>query len=424
MMTDNYKILAQDTAASIEENSGENQANILYTVPANTQAAVSSISLINTSEENVEYSLGVVKAEDVDNSSEEINYSEGFKLFVASGTGSNIKYSSDGVSWVTTSGPPTNSIAYGAGKFVAAGSSWSYSTNGTSWTEVARPSNFTNSSNHPVVYGDGKFVAAISYGSAGAYSTDGITWTQTAMPATKAWDALAYGDGKFVALGGENSQAAYSTDGVSWASSSSVGTNGSWISVVYGDGKFVAVSLSMFQTAAYSTDGITWTQITLPNPGQSGLGAQYLSIAHGNDMFVAISNKYGQAYSAFSTDGVDWFSAYLGTGSWSSITYGDNKFVAVSGDGRSAISTDGVNWTINQGDVAYLSEVAYGDSLEDLQATVLNLSSSQTIVPTRSIAPNAVDEIVGGITLSAGDQVRVFSESSDLVVQVYGVEIA
>jgi hypothetical protein len=67
-MADNYKILAQDTASSIEENSGETQANILYTVPENTQASISSISLINTADENAEYTLGVVKAEDVNNS--------------------------------------------------------------------------------------------------------------------------------------------------------------------------------------------------------------------------------------------------------------------------------------------------------------------------------------------------------------------
>jgi hypothetical protein len=73
MMADNYKILAQDTAESIEENSGENQANTLYAVPSNTQASISSVSLINAAETNVEYSLGVVKAEDVSSSVSENN---------------------------------------------------------------------------------------------------------------------------------------------------------------------------------------------------------------------------------------------------------------------------------------------------------------------------------------------------------------
>jgi hypothetical protein len=54
---------------------------------------------------------------------------------------------------------------------------------------------------------------------------------------------------------------------------------------------------------------------------------------------------------------------------------------------------------------------------------LLTISNSQTIIPNRSIEPNQVDEIVGGITLSAGDQIRIYSESDDLIVQVYGVEI-
>jgi len=70
-MADNYKILAQTTAASIEENSGENQANVVYTVPSNTQASISSISLVNTSNVAEDYYLGVVRAEDVNTSVDE-----------------------------------------------------------------------------------------------------------------------------------------------------------------------------------------------------------------------------------------------------------------------------------------------------------------------------------------------------------------
>jgi hypothetical protein len=69
-------------------------------------------------------------------------------------------------------------------------------------------------------------------------------------------------------------------------------------------------------------------------------------------------------------------------------------------------------------------EVIYADNTQEFKIPITTLSNSQTIIPARSIEPSAVDEIVGGITLSAGDQVIVFSESSDLVVQVYGVEIA
>lgn len=70
-MADNYKILAQTTAASTEPNTGENQANVVYTVPENTQAAISSVSLINSSATSEDYSLGVVRADDVQASIDE-----------------------------------------------------------------------------------------------------------------------------------------------------------------------------------------------------------------------------------------------------------------------------------------------------------------------------------------------------------------
>ena len=101
-MADNYKILAQNTAESIEENSGQNQTNILYTVPENTQASISSISLINTAEENVEYSLGVVKAEDAASSGETIGSVARITVTGYEGNNSRSYSSTDGISWQPT----------------------------------------------------------------------------------------------------------------------------------------------------------------------------------------------------------------------------------------------------------------------------------------------------------------------------------
>jgi hypothetical protein len=52
------------------------------------------------------------------------------------------------------------------------------------------------------------------------------------------------------------------------------------------------------------------------------------------------------------------------------------------------------------------------------------ISATQTLIPTRTIEAGVVDEIVGGITLSAGDQIRTNSDSTDLIVHVYGVELS
>jgi hypothetical protein len=110
---------------------------------------------------------------------------------------------------------------------------------------------------------------------------------------------------------------------------------------------------------------------------------------------------------------------------WFTVTHGNGKFVAISIGSAAAYSTDGINWTETTMPAgrSWVS-TAHNGGPEMAQTTIWLLSDAQTIIPNRSIEPNQVDEIVGGITLSAGDQIRVYSESDDLVVQVYGVEIA
>jgi hypothetical protein len=115
-MADNYKILAQDIAG------GTNQVKVLYSVPENTQAAISSISLINSSDTNENYYLGVVKAEDVSSSSE-IGVVQ--TRLVAYAFNSTIgAYSHDGVTWTQYSRPQSGYqwIVYGNGKFLLGGS--------------------------------------------------------------------------------------------------------------------------------------------------------------------------------------------------------------------------------------------------------------------------------------------------------------
>jgi hypothetical protein len=46
------------------------------------------------------------------------------------------------------------------------------------------------------------------------------------------------------------------------------------------------------------------------------------------------------------------------------------------------------------------------------------------MIPTKTLATGASDELVGGITLSAGDQIRIFSTSPDIYAHIYGVEIS
>jgi hypothetical protein len=46
------------------------------------------------------------------------------------------------------------------------------------------------------------------------------------------------------------------------------------------------------------------------------------------------------------------------------------------------------------------------------------------IIYNKTIASGETHEIKGGVTLSAGDQIRVYSTSNEIITNVYGVEIA
>jgi hypothetical protein len=425
MMADTYKILAQDTAESIEENSGENQANILYTVPSNTQAAISSISLINTAEENVEYSLGVVKAEDINSSVGEVSYFAYSNLYIAvngsSGAGA---ISTDGASWTETvlSLSAFIGIAYGDGKFVAISYQSplvAYSTDGITWTSHFIGINEATA----IAYGNGRFVV-VGRGGSGAYSTNGISWSSHMIPYTD-WNAIAYGSGVFVISSLSMSGLAWSTDGVSWTFTTAQSPL-NWETVTYGNGKFVVLSRQS-SAIAYSTNGFAWSISYLPDISPS----YWASVASGNGRFVVISNGFYvglNSVAVISTNGVDWSQQNnLPVAGMDRIIYGNGKFIALGTvSAATASSTDGLTWT--QGSdlpaASYWSSIAYGSPLQQFQTVIELLSNTQTIIPTRSIEPNAVDEIVGGITLSEGDQIRIHSESPDLIAQVYGVEIA
>jgi hypothetical protein len=83
-----------------------------------------------------------------------------------------------------------------------------------------------------------------------------------------------------------------------------------------------------------STDGTTWT-----TPVRKIGITKWSAITYGDNKFVAISSD---GYISTSTDGTTW-TAYiktsLGTNSWYAITYGNNKFVALSYYGSVSIQT-------------------------------------------------------------------------------------
>lgn len=109
-------------------------------------------------------------------------------------------------------------------------------------------------------------------------------------------------------------------------------------------GKFILTPAAS-DTGFYSYDGEIWDEYTLPSSGN------WLSIAAGNNRFVAIRNQSNAA--AYSTNGVDWTAASMpASRDWRAVTYGKplnvstGIFVAVAGNlNAGAYSTNGVTWT-------------------------------------------------------------------------------
>lgn len=256
---------------------------------------------------------------------------------VNSSTGTAAVYSTDGITWTTTTLPYSNAwmAAYGNNMFVALGASRSaYSTDGITWTAGSGAPNLQWG--FPIAYGNGTFVALSQANTASAvYSTDGFTWSSMTMPTAATWQGAIYANGIFYAYS-NGTQAATSTDGINWTSRTTPA--GSMNSVAYGNGMFFA-SLVTISTSAYtSTDGITWTTRTLP------ASVAWRKCVFGNGTFVITSNSTS---AATSTDGVTWAIRTLpANGNWATLTYGNGLFVTqISGNTYVATSTDGITWT-------------------------------------------------------------------------------
>ena len=95
-------------------------------------------------------------------------------------------------------------------------------------------------------------------------------------------------------------------------------------------------------------------------------GSSWSSVTYGDGKFVAINTV---DIAAYSTDGITWTKTTLPElqlplgPHWQSVTYGGGKFVAINTDDIAAYSTDGITWTKTTflSDGAYLKSVTYGD---------------------------------------------------------------
>ena len=354
-------------------------------------------------------------------------YGNGKFVAVATNNSNIMAYSTDGISW--TQGTMPNgywpSICYGNGKYVAVGADkinsasniMAYSTDGISWTQGNMPSSQYWRS---VCYGNGKFVAVARNTNIMAYSTNGINWTQGNMPSDQSCLSVCYGNGKYVTVAlssGEYLLYAFTisdfreglrlfsttlssmnfsnilnkpdtlsgygiTDGVLSSDLDEYRTTiealqdlefvpeGYDVASVGSNDLYLAVQKRVNTNTEMSIDSSLF-DIVLNDPGQetvskfamlndeklSGIknfglvsilpsSQNWSSVCYGNGKFVAVADYTN--IMAYSTDGISWTQGIMPSSQyWRSVCYGNGKFVAVATNNSNimAYSTDGISWT-------------------------------------------------------------------------------
>jgi hypothetical protein len=302
---------------------------------------------------------------------------------------------------------------------------------------------------------NGSYVALQSGSDVGGYSYNGVVWTTSTLPASRDWIALAsgqdlvdiaapdlvagtaykiisLGDSVFSAVGAENNfvgetfiatgptsgsgtvvsinstivaiatgsnTTARSTDGgQTWTAGGNLPSSTTWISIAYidksttfGYGYWVAISTA--GAVAVSEDGgQTWAANTSLPAGT------WTSITSGQGRLVAVASGGTQAAVAPPQATYEWTSTTLPSSSnWSSVAFGNNRFVAVSSTSgtAAAYSLDGITWTASTIISAAYTSIAYG------QGTFLAVGAGTT-------AASSPDGVVWTLrTISTSNSVAV-----------------
>lgn len=185
-----------------------------------------------------------------------------------------------------------------------------------------------------ICYGDGKFIAVSLDSNVCEYSTDGINWETANMPTVANWNHICYGNGLFISTTDQSGIIGYSSDGINWNKTDII--DGGYTDLCYGDFGFVIIG----QKCMHSTDGINWNEVTIGNE------QKWSSICYGNGKYVAVSSTAPKV--AISTNGTTWTvsTVHNTERGYSSICYGNGKYVAVNESSGLIKSEDGINWLV------------------------------------------------------------------------------
>ena len=234
------------------------------------------------------------------------------------------------------------SSTYGNGYYVAVAgtptgvTTAGYSTNGTTWTVGSTLPASANWSavTAGVISGSWYYVAVATGSSSAGYSTNGTSWSIMTGLAVGNWNCIAYGNtgttGYFMTVNSGNNGCYISTNGTSWSATGVLPSSSTWSCLAYGTGPKIWVSLAGGATptniVAYSTsNGTSWLQTTLP------ISANWTSVTWGNNRFVAVAQ--GSSAVIYSTNGINWTQSPTGlitSYAWNNIKYGQGTFLATA----------------------------------------------------------------------------------------------
>ena len=288
-----------------------------------------------------------------------------------------------GVAWTTRRlGAPTGAVAFGAGKFVSAGSDIATSTDLMIWTDRSSLVNTRD------VAWDGQKFVAVGMSTA-LTSPDGLAWTNRFHAAFFTKEKVAASGSGWVAVG-DNGGIEFSADGITWVAATPPGlpagfntlneavwTGSQW--VVMGNSGLIftspdgtnwtkrsatttdnftalAASPSLIvantfpfagsQQAFYtSPDGATWTQRA------AGTAPFFTDMLRVGTRWVGVGTFNNASGAQWSDDGLVWTAA---TGQFNQtperVTHDGTRFVAfssaLSSQGEAYVSPDGKSWTL------------------------------------------------------------------------------
>lgn len=267
-------------------------------------------------------------------------------------------------------GNTLHNVVFVNGRFVAMGELGTILTSGDGTNWVQRESGVTESL-RDCAYGGGRYVMVGDFGTV-LTSADAAVWTRQFASTFYSLKGITHADGQFVAVG-EQTAILTSPDGVNWVLRSS----GDWDlhDVVHADGRYVAVggtpgSSSPSEPATgvilTSLDARVWTPRVLNG------NTMFVSVAAGAGMFAVLGDRsayYGAGGLWTSGDGEVWEPSAFQLNGFTSISFGNGKWVAADGDvrypnygyGNILVSTDLANWSAAVTNAGVVSGVASGN---------------------------------------------------------------